>query len=52
MVVRVDNKNDVHLLGKIGALGACQYRNQYVQIFMVRTLTKVTEHFRFDINGK
>ena len=52
MVVCVNNKNEVHWLGKIGALGACQYRNQYAEIFMVRTLTKVTEHFWFDINGK
>ena len=52
MVVGVDNKNEVHGLGKIGALCARQYGNQHAQIFMMRALTKVTEHFRFDIDGK
>src|ERR1017187_10258060 len=42
VVVRVDNKNEVHWLGKIGALGARQYRNQHAQIIMVRALTMLS----------
>ena len=52
VVIGIHDQNEIDWLGEVGRFGARQYRDKYVKVLAVRTLLKIAQHVRFNINSK